>query len=182
MLLLSVLLSGLMLVRSALAGWMPVEGPYLSQDGYQIEMPAGWMLRTPVEDELYLTRDGIWLQFLRVARIRFDQATGSLKNKLTRDMDPLKVAELIASEFRALEGVVNFQVAESVPVQIDGRGGFRMVFHYTTRQDMKKSGVYYGVIHGDSFYFVHYDAPSRYYFNRYHSTVERLKNSFKINP
>lgn len=50
------------------AGWMKVGGPFKSQDRFEVEMPSGWKLRTPVDDELFLTRDGMWLQFVRVGR------------------------------------------------------------------------------------------------------------------
>lgn len=179
---LSILLTGTVLIHNAFAAWMSVDGPYLSQDGYQVEMPAGWMLRTPIEDELFITRDGIWLQFVRVARSRLDRVAPSHKSKIPVDLNPLHVAEIIASEFRANASIVNFQVAEALPIQIDGHAGFRMVFHYTTKQEMKKSGIFYGAIYGDSMYFVHYDAPSRHYFERYRTTIERMKDSFRINP
>lgn len=177
----SILLTGLVVIESVFAGWMPVEGPYLSQDGFQIDMPAGWMLRTPIEDELFLTRDGIWLQFVRVARSRLDRVAPSHKSKITADLNPLQLAEIFAGEFRAHESFVNFLVSEALPIQIDGHSGFQLVFHYNTKQELRKSGILYGAIYGDSMYFVHFDAPSRHYFQLYRSTIERMKDSFKIN-
>src|SRR5215203_5454254 len=110
---LSLFLIAVVYVHSTCAGWMPVSGPYLSQDGFQVEMPEGWMLRTAVEDELFLTRDGSWLQFVRIARARLERPKTS--SKLAKDTQPLQAAEIVASEFRALAGVVNFQVVESFP-------------------------------------------------------------------
>ena len=126
-------------------------------------------------------RRPIWLQFVRVARSRLDRVAPSHKSKITADLNPLQLAEIFAGEFRAHESFVNFLVSEALPIQIDGHSGFQLVFHYNTKQELRKSGILYGAIYGDSMYFVHFDAPSRHYFQLYRSTIERMKDSFKIN-
>ena len=123
----------------------------------------------------------MWLQFVRVGRSRLDRIAPSHKSKITADVNPLQFAEIFAGEFRAHETFVNFLVTEALPIQIDGHSGFRLVFHYTTKQELRKSVIFYGAIYEDSMYFVHFDAPSRHYYELYRSTIERMKDSVKIN-
>lgn len=165
---------------NGIAGWVPVEGPYLSQDRFQVEMPKGWRLKTPAEDELVITKDGVWLQFVRIGRLRYEKQTESLGAKLSKGMEPMAAAEAVRDEIQSKPDVAEVKTLEISLAQLADHEGFKLVYSYVTKRGMKRTGVYWGAFVADSLFFLNFEAPTRHYFERDRVVFEQILKSFKI--
>jgi hypothetical protein len=63
---------------------------------------------------------------------------------------------------------------------VGGYPGFKLVYSYQTRRNLKKQGVYYGVLVDQWYYYLSFQAPARYYLARDLPTFEKIRHSFKI--
>lgn len=161
--------------------WVPVGGPYSSTDlAFEAELPAGWRRAYSTSDGLTLTRDGLPLQILRIVREPFDKDLPFTERKLDKQMLPQEVAEVILDNIRSNQTISNVQVVSNEPAKVGGYAGFKIVFTYQTKENLKKQGVYYGALVDQWYYRVLFEAPVRHYFPREVEVLERIKNSFKI--
>jgi hypothetical protein len=170
----------LFLLFCACVPWTLVGGKFISSgDGYEVDLPQQWRKQN-FTTNLILTKDGLGLQRVVIGRFAIDSDAPHTKRKLSKDMTPQDVAELVIDDLRANQQIANFQVIENVPAQLGGNPGFKLVYSYNTKQNLKKNGVYYGTLNKDWLYFVLYEAPARYYFDRDLQTFETIKESFII--
>jgi hypothetical protein len=72
-------------------------------------IPA-WVGRfVPDEEADLITRDGMALQSIRVARIPFDKDPPNTKRKLAKDMLPQEVADVVIGDFFQIEALRTFR-------------------------------------------------------------------------
>jgi hypothetical protein len=168
------------IIFCACAPWSLVGGKFISSgDGYEVDLPDNWRKQNFTAN-LTLTKDGLALQRVILGRFAIDKDAPHTKRKLSKGMTPQDVAELVIDDFRSNQQIGNFQIVENVPARLGGNPGFKLVYSYQTKQNLKKSGVYYGTLNKDWLYFLFYEAPARHYFNRDLQTFETIKESFKI--
>jgi hypothetical protein len=163
------------------AVWENVGGAYQRRDfAFQVELPMGWHRHIPSKDSLVLTRDGLLLQRIDIARLFCDQVTTNTKRKVGKGMLPLEVAEVIIDDFRSSQEISNFQIIESLPNIVGGYPGFKITYSYQSKDNLRRTETYYGALVDQWYYFLMYKAPTRHYYNRDLLTFEKLKASFKI--
>lgn len=175
------LVVGLLLCLSSCATWSPVGGNFVaSGDGYEVELPEGWRRFMPYRDGVALTFDGLELQAVYLARRPFDKEAPNTKRKIAKGMLPQEVAEVVIDDLRSDRNRGNLEIVENAPVSLGGYAGFKLVYSYQAATNLRKRGIYYGALVGDWYYFVYYQAPARYFFERDLPTFEKIRSSFKI--
>jgi hypothetical protein len=161
--------------------WVPVSGKYVSaDDAFEVDLPAGWRRAYSTRNGLTITRDGLSLQVMRVVREPFDTDLPYTKRKLEKEMFPQEIAEVIIDNLRSNQNTSNFQLHTNQPARVGGYPGFKLTFSYQTKENLKKEGVYYGVLVDQWYYRLVLEAPSRHYFPRDQAVLERVQESFKI--
>ena len=166
---------------SGCAPWVQVEGPYrMDAQGYEANLPAGWRRATAVQDSLFLTRDGVGLQYIWIERVAVGHELTHTKRKLAKGMSPQDVGEVELDEVRSDQGMRNFELVENVPFQVAGFPGFKMVYTFKTENGVRLRRLHYGVLVRDWVYRVQYQAAARYYFDKDLLTFERVRESFKL--
>lgn len=170
-----------MLLLSGCAAWEKVGGAYNAQsDGFQVEFPADWNRNARVKERHRITRDGELLQVIEVARVAIDKELPNTKRKFAVSMLPVEAAELVFDTIRSSPSIMNAQILENVPGSVSGLPGFKLAYSYNTEAGLKKMGIFYGVLRSSYFYYAHYYAPARHYFQKDLATFEKVKESFKI--
>jgi len=174
----------LLFLLSALSGcapWVQVEGPYrMDAQGYEANLPAGWRRATVVSDSLLLTRDGVSLQYIRIARIAVGDELTHTKKKFAKRMSPQDIGEVELEEVRSDQRMRNVELLENVPLQVAGFPGFKLVYSFRAVNGLRLKRVHYGVLVRDRVYRIQYQAPARYYFEKDLATFERVRESFKV--
>jgi len=161
--------------------WVPTEGKFVSTEyRFEAELPVNWYRWHSIGDGLLLTRDGQLLDVVRIVRDPFDKELEYTKRKLSKGMLSQEVAEVIVDNLRSNRNISNFQLVENVPVDLGGYPGFKLTYTYQTKENLKKSGVYYGSLVDQWLYYLYLEAPSRHYFGRDLPAFEQTKNSLKI--
>lgn len=162
------------------APWTQVGGLYESSThNFSVELPTGWM-RLNIKEYLLITRDGVLLQNIIVERFKIDKELKYTKKRLKKDMLPQEAAEVILDNISSDQTILNFEVSENIPVQINGHPGFKTSFTYKTKDGLRLKGIYYGFLRNEWFYGIRYTAAARYYFDKDIHTFEKVFESFKL--
>ena len=165
---------------TACAPWMRGTGLYESpKHSFTLDIPQKWM-RLNIDKYLLISRDGPFLQYVLVQERHIDQPFRHTKKRFQRGMLPQEAAEVILDEISSDQSVFNFSVIENIPATINRYEGFRIVFKYRNKDGLGFKTIYYGVIMGERFYSIRYNAAERYYFEKDLKTFERVLNSFTI--
>lgn len=162
------------------APWTGVGGLYKNtRDNYAVDLPAGWMsLNT--NKYLFITRDGGLLQNIVIERIDIDAPFEHTKKKLSAGMLPIEVSEVVIDNISSDKAVLNLSVLENVPVTIDARDAFKVLFTYTNKDGLKFKSIYCGILADKWFYSIRYTAPDRHYFQKDVGVFEQVLNSFRL--
>ena len=99
---------------------------------------------------------------------------------MTKGMLPQEVAEIVIQNFRSNPAIMNQQILENTPASIGGYPGFNIMVSFQTKDGLIKKSAIYGFLSGGSYYELNYEAPERYYFKKYLSDFESVKDSFKL--
>lgn len=169
------------LMLSGCATWVSVGGNYVSgADSFEVDLPVGWRRIFSTQDGLTITRDGLSLQTVRIVREPVSKELPFTKLQLVKGMLPQEVAEIIIDSIRSNQNISNFQLGENQPARVGGYPGFKIFYSFQTKDNLKKQGVYYGVLVDQWLYRILLEAPSRHYFPRDLSVLEKIKDTFKI--
>ena len=87
---------------------------------------------------------------------------------------------MVIDDLRSDRSIGNLEVVEDLPTQVGGRSGFKLIYTYQTSANLRKKGVYYGVLIDQWYYFLSYQAPARYYFERDLPIFEKIRFSLKL--
>ncbi len=167
------------IVAIGCAPWVRVGGLYKSDaHQYAVHLPDGWM-RWNRGDDVLITRDGLLLQQISVIRRPIDDPLKHTKKKLTKEMLPLEVAEVILDDIATNREVLDFRLVENKPAKIGGLPGLRAVFHYKNKDGLRLTSIYYGCLNESWFYGICYSAASRYYFDKDAETFEKMMQTFQ---
>lgn len=137
-------------------------------------------MRINTVKHLLATRDGLLLQNIVIDRFDVEKPLEHTKKKITMEMLPQEAADVVIDNIRSDPGVLNFQMLESVPVSIDDRSGFKILFSYQNQDGLEFKSIYCGFVAGTWLYVLRYTAPSRHYFHKDVGTFETVLNSFRI--
>lgn len=161
--------------------WSTVGGDY--KDGSMnltVVFPMQWHRLKNTTDQVVITRDGLPLQQIRVARFGLDKELPNTKKKVTREMLPQEVAEILIDDLNSDFDLANKQILENIPETIDGFSGFKFAYTFQTNSGLKKKAIAYGFVAGNWVYIISYVAPVRYYFGKDIQTFEKVRETFKL--
>jgi hypothetical protein len=69
---------------------------------------------------------------------------------------------------------------ESATIKVAGFSAPKITYSYEGDANVRKMGIYSGVMIDEWLYFFHYHAPARHYFERDRATFEDILNSVSI--
>ncbi len=164
--------------------WDPIGGRYDSGNWFgarfALDLPDDWMMMNFVENGLVATRDGFNLQMIRVRKIKFGEDLPHTKKKVSKDMAPQDLAEVLLDDLRS-DGTANaVKVLETRPVTIAGRKGFRTAVAFKDGHGLRFKAVLCGVMAEGRAWQVTYVAPTRHYFDRDLSVFDSAVASLRI--
>ena len=150
--------------------WDPIGGRYDSGEWfgarYALDLPKDWMMLNFVENGLIATRDGFNLQTIRVRKIKFGADLPHTKKKISKDVSPQDLAEVLLDDLR-LDGTANaLKVLETRPAIISGENGFRTTVAFNDGHGLRHKAVLCGVKTKGLAWQIVYVAPSRHYYDR----------------
>lgn len=150
-----------------------------SSTHFSVDLPQGWR-QVNTNKYLLLTKDGPFLQYVLIQRRPIDQAFKHTKKKLKKEMLPHEVAQVIIDEIFSDRQILEFNVIENIPVTINERDGFKLLFTYKNKKGSSFKTAYYGLIQGDAFYNLRYNAALQNYFDKDIKTFQIILNSFRL--
>ncbi len=169
------------------AQWAPAGSQaVLSDDQLDMEWPQGWMTLRPAEKDavavkqgllLMGTRDGFGLQNMRLHKRALDGEFTHTQKKLSAEMLPQEVAEVILDDLRANPEVVDLNVVDHRPSTVAGVPGFRLTVTYRGKSGLLRQSALYGCTHKGMLVLLSFDAPKRHYFAYDLATFETMKDS-----
>lgn len=165
---------------SACAPWIQGRGLYQSPTHtFTVNIPQDWM-RLKANKHLLMSRDGPFLQYILVQERPIDRPFKHTKKKIQRGMLPQEAAGVILDEMSSDRAVFNLSVIGNSPATVDGHEGFRIVFTYSSSEGLEFKTIYYGLIIGETFYSIRYNAAERHYFQKELETFQQVLASFAI--
>lgn len=169
----------LVFLMAGCATWVKTTGNYVnSSEKYSLDLPWGWMMHKG--KELILTRDGVWLENIIIKRYKVEEKLEYTKKKFVKGMLPEEISQVALDNLKSNSQIGNLEVIENKPFILSGRDGFRLVYTFTTSEDLKKKGIYYGLGDGNLVYEISYTGTLWHYFDREVDAFERSVRSFKI--
>jgi len=172
------LLAVAVILAAGCAPWTQVGGVYKSESqNYCVDLPQGWM-RWGESEHLLISRDGVLLQNIQIVRHNVKDPLKHTKKKLAKDMLPQEAAEVLLDNAASNPGSTDFRVLENSPVPIGGLPGFKATYTYRNRDGLKCKSVCCGVLAGETFFAITYNATERYYFDKDIETFWKIVQSF----
>lgn len=163
------------------APWTMVGGKYtLSSKNFEVELPEGWRKYNPASNILLITKDGLALQQICIGQMAIDQEMEYTKKKFLKGMLPQEVAEIVRDNILSNHNIMNKKIIGNTPAKIGGNDGFKIKYMYKTKNGLTKKVINYGFLLGDWYYYLIYEAPNQYYFDKNLSAFERVYKTFKI--
>jgi hypothetical protein len=147
--------------------------------GFTIEIPEGWR-KIDNNQYLFLTKESPFLQYVMVQNRPVGRIFRHTKKKLQKQMLPEEAAQVIIDEIASDENILNFNVLVNGPAEIQGHGGFSILFTYDDKAGSKFKTLYYGFIQEDTFFNLRYTAAEQDYFQQDIGTFEQMLNSFQV--
>ena len=146
---------------------------------FSVDLPQGWR-QINTNKYLLITKNDPFLQYVLIQRRPIDQAFKHTRKKLKNEMLPHEVAQVIIDEIFSDHHILDFNVIENIPASIDGHEGFKLLFTYKDKKGSSFKTVYYGLIQGDAFYNLRYNAVQKDYFDKDIETFQIILDSFRL--
>jgi hypothetical protein len=162
------------------APWVQAERDFQSSDDqFRIQLPDGWM-RVNVDETLLITRDGLDLQRIQVARHELGKPLKNSKRAPRAGMEPAEIADLLSGEFSSGEGITGVKVLESSPASLSGARGFKLVVAFKDQDGLRRRAVIYGLVGQKALWLAAYQAPQRHYFDQDLATFEKAVKTLRL--
>jgi hypothetical protein len=137
-------------------------------------------MKLRAEPDLLLSKDGPFLQYVLIQERSIDKPFGHTRKTLRRGMLAQEAAQLIIDEISSDRSIYDFRVIRNRPARINGHKGFEILFTHRNRDGLVLKTRYYGIIAGDWFYAIRYNAAERYYFDKDIEAFESILSSFEL--
>ncbi len=164
--------------------WDPVRGGYDSGNWigarFAVSVPDDWMMLNFVEDGLVVTRDGFNIQTIRVWKLKLGEDLPHTKKRISKDMAPQGLAEVLLDDLRSDGSVNALKVLETRPAPIAGGKGFRTTVAFKDGHGLRHKAVLCGVIAKDRAWKIVYVAPARHFFDRDLAAFDAAVASLRI--
>ena len=175
-----ILISLLLLTGCVQAIWVQEEGLHtMTTLNFSVQIPQGWM-KLNKEEYLFMTHDGTLLQTIFINRMAISSPLKYTKKKLEKGMLPQEVANIIIDNTTSNQAIQNYELKENIPATIGGQQGFKVTYGYKSSDEVKRKSIVCGFLYGEWFYEIRYEAPERYYFDKYLKTFEQFVESFRL--
>jgi hypothetical protein len=138
------------------------------------------MMMNFVENGLIATRDGFNIQMVRVRKMKYGEELPHTKKKVTKDMAPADVAEVLLDNLRSDVSANALKVLETRPATIAGQKGFRTTVAFKNGHGLRYKAVLCGVLAEGRAWQISYVAPARHYFDRDLPAFDAALASMKI--
>ena len=148
---------------------------------YSVDIPQGWR-KVDTTKYLLITRDSPFVQYALVQQRPLDRPFKHTQKTLNKDMLPQEAASLVVDEISSdKKNILKLSVLENKPATIGGYNGFKVLFAYQNASREPQKMMYYGFIHGDTFYNLRFNAPIKYFSAKDLAIFEEFRKSFKLN-
>ncbi len=169
------------IIAMGCATWVAVKGKHsISSQNFEVEIPDGWRKFNASRDALIITKDGLSLQQINIMRREIDKEMPHTKKKLSKEMMPQEVSEVVIDNIRSNPNIMNQQFLENAPAEIGGFSGIKIVYIYQTKAGLTKKGVNYSFLFDNWCYEITYEAAERYYFGKDFPDFEQVVQSFRL--
>ena len=146
---------------------------------FSIQIPEQWH-KLNTARHVMLTKDGPFSQYILVQQRHLSEPFKHTKRKFHQGMLPQEAAEVIVAEITSDRAVLDFEVLENLPARISRFDAFRLVFSYRTTDGLKFKTVYYGVLPGNWYYGIRYNASDTCFSEKDIEIFERFISRFAI--
>ena len=171
----------LMLLFGGCATWVAVGGKHSqSSQNFEVELPDGWRKFNMAQDKVLITRDGLALQQIQIMRRSVDTEFPFTKKKLTKEMLPQEISEVLMDNIRSNPNIANQQFISDTPAQVGGQPGLKLVYTFQTKGGLTKKGIIYCILLDNWCYEILYEAPERHYFTKDLPAFNQVKESFRL--
>ncbi len=174
-----------LVVFNGCTNWAPTRAgePYThTSKRMMMTLPAGWYRHTPSSgDRLVLTRQGLPLGVIEADRWRLDRIPlEHTQRRIEEGMNPLDAADVVLGNLRSNPALAGLEVLETGPVTVNEREGFRLRVSYRPVGGARRQREVWGVLDGDAYGEVTYDAPAQVYFDAHYDEFVTAASSVRL--
>ncbi|MEW5894945.1 MAG: hypothetical protein AB1650_04195 [Candidatus Omnitrophota bacterium] len=160
----------LVFIISSLAGCMPVTLIQQSNQNYKksiltAQLPVGWAKIRNFDCLLHMSKDGLTLQNIFISRINIDKELPLTKRKITAQMLPHELAQLIIDETQLNKEFLNLTVLSNEPYTSLPVAAFLIEFKYTNNDFVPYHVKEIGFVQGNYYYQIRYEACEQHYYH-----------------
>lgn len=145
---------------------------------YSFTPPQKWMVFEQGSSTL-LSCHGTTLDRISIIRKDIMEPFPATLLKITPEMLPHELGEVVVARAIATPGVSNIFLKEMRPAVIDGTPGVKCTFNYQIN-DLKFTDIVYSVIDNFYLYELRFSATSRYYYDESIDDFESVVKSFRL--
>ena len=129
---------------------------------FSVEYPAEWK-QLNTKEVFIITREDPFSQYILFRQRHLTDPFPHTRRGFSRNMPPLEAAAVVIDEMKSDPSVLNLEVTETAPALVSSYPGFKLVFTYGISDGHRFKTIYYGLLQGDWFYSIRYNAsPSAY--------------------
>ncbi len=148
---------------------------------YTIKLPEDWQTLKNSKEGTLITKDGLYLQTISITERNVDNTTTEGKKCIIKkNMLPNEIATALLADLESDASLKKLEVLNNSIFTISGKNGCNISVRYTTAKGLKTRAIYYGLLDGDIFYLIRYEAAERYYFERDLPTFENMMKTFQL--
>lgn len=175
-------LSALLFLTSCIPEYKVIEKPELqpTNGAFQIKAPVGWIHLTKLETATFITKEGPYVQKIRVSQTPKKNLFRATKVKLKDDVLVTELAEYYIAEYKKTNSRVTVNHIDTLPATIDQKQGFKVVMNFINSKGLVFDVIVYGLYHKDHLYTLYYHAPRLHFFERDLHVFESVVKSFVL--
>ena len=186
----TLLVNVLLLISCNTAQWKSTDANGIkgSHNRFWINVPPGWKHQFRNRSSIVVSRDGLSLQFIKVAALS-EKTLQIILRGISRDKKkvllldsllPSELAGLLVSVFKNIRATRNIKLIESGPAIIGKNiAGFRVSLAFKKNNGLQVKRIVYGYVQGLDLVIIMYQAPALYYFPRDLKVFKLAVASFK---
>ena len=154
----------------------PSSGP----QSFSAQPPEQWhQVNTP---KFYiLTKDGPYSQYILVQQRPVDKSFSNTSRKLAKGMSSRDAAAVFLEEISNDAEIFNFRLLENQKSRVNQHEAFKLVFTYDDKDGRQFQTYMFGLLNGNWFYSLRYNADRSMYCNQDIDEFHRFVKSFKVN-
>jgi hypothetical protein len=147
-----------------------------------LTLPSGWMAKIGA-DRFQLTREGPNAQLIRYFEMGSTFVLHGQKTLVTATDSPETLSRVLVENFKTgSPGIRDIVVVEAIAASVCGQPGLRQVSTYATDRGLVYRHLVYAAVMANQVYYLDYDAPALYYFDRDVAAFEDMVRSCRLPP